>query len=202
MDVREDNEEEDDEDEDASGVEYYRRNARIDRALSQSMFLMHAEMLDLETYLFHVEGTTGNEYVVTLSNDTVSCTCPDFLERGYRCKHIYFLLYRALGFPSRVHPPRASIVNRAKQFFLQRSGASDSSGNQPRKEKNADRVQTRPYIGQPCAVCLEDLTKESTVFTCTTSCGNSIHSACFDHWRTKNQTCVFCRAPFPADLNE
>ena len=39
---------------------------------------------------YQVSGTTGNIYLVTLDKIT-TCTCPDYIKREKKCKHIYFV---------------------------------------------------------------------------------------------------------------
>ena len=40
---------------------------------------------------FIVLGSTGNEYKVRIKKEP-TCTCPDYIMRGNRCKHILFIL--------------------------------------------------------------------------------------------------------------
>ncbi|KAE8688982.1 carotenoid cleavage dioxygenase 8 [Hibiscus syriacus] len=61
---------------------------RITRALRHPLFLLHRSDSN-----FVVLGATRNVYTVKLSS-TPTCTCPD---RTIPCKHILFVLIRALG---------------------------------------------------------------------------------------------------------
>lgn len=64
---------------------------RIIRALRHRIRLLHRP----NAATFHVLGATCNVYTVTLTV-TPTCTCPD---RKKPCKHILFVLIRALGIP-------------------------------------------------------------------------------------------------------
>lgn len=179
----------------------YQEQQRIQRALSQRMYLLDGTVRHHgQQVVFSVEGTTGNQYAVTICQDAreVQCTCPDFSQRGhlYRCKHIYFVLYRALRFDRGANPTSASILDRACALAQQvrAGGVAQQPVTTAATLKTAPTVAQKPYIGEDCAICYEPMTQQCTVTTCAHSCGNSVHSECFARWRVRNPTCVYCRA--------
>lgn len=53
----------------------------------------------------------------------------------------------------------------------------------------------KPLDGEPCPVCYEDFThgKEHVLFCA--QCGTNIHEDCWNTWKERSATCVYCRAP-------
>lgn len=153
-----------------------------------------------DVFTFHIEGTTSNEYLVEVckSDRCITCTCPDFQQRQMRCKHIYCLLYRVLGFEAGSHPRHSAIVRKSKSFIEQRAARATVGAEKDAKDgkeaKSKSQSNVRPYVGECCAICLEDMDETSKVVSCTKGCGNSVHAECFGHWSKKNKTCVYCRA--------
>lgn len=69
--------------------------ARIERALQQPIYVLdRAAVARGSSCRFHVEGTTGSVYTVTLGPEECKCTCMDFRRRQLACKHIYCVLLR------------------------------------------------------------------------------------------------------------
>lgn len=69
---------------------------RIRKALSQPIFLITIKKINSNEFIFLVEGTKGNEYIINKNNDVYKCSCPDFKNRRQSCKHIYFIIYKVL----------------------------------------------------------------------------------------------------------
>ena len=76
-------------------MSYYHRfynqlNTRSKRAMAQKMFLLNAFKCKDE-WKFIVKGTT-NDYELLIDDKLISCSCPDFSQRGKICKHLYFII--------------------------------------------------------------------------------------------------------------
>jgi hypothetical protein len=67
---------------------------RMQRALQQRLFLISWKETAALTRVYQVLGATGNVYTVTITQEP-KCTCPD-AAKGYRCKHLLFILFRVL----------------------------------------------------------------------------------------------------------
>ncbi|XP_039044185.1 uncharacterized protein LOC120183578 [Hibiscus syriacus] len=175
------------------------------RALRHPLFLLHRSDSN-----FFVLGATGNVYTVTLSS-TLSCTCPD---RTTPCKHILFVLIRALGVSvddtclqrRTLRPCRlshllgtptspeafagASLRERFHQLFSERK-KQGGSGDVREIEK-----------GTVCPVCLEEMEKGDKAAACST-CRNLIHEECLLRWKRsrgrRSANCVICRARWSSD---
>lgn len=104
----------------------YDQQSRLQRALNQRLFLLgileekviEQKVIDNENtnnnnntdeknnnnnlptqIAYEVLGNSRSIYKVTLCR-IPNCTCPDYLSRKNRCKHILFILHRCLGLPS------------------------------------------------------------------------------------------------------
>ncbi|KAK8602505.1 hypothetical protein V6N13_057866 [Hibiscus sabdariffa] len=178
---------------------------RIARALRHPLFLLHRS-----DSTFFVLGATGNVYTVTLSS-TPSCTCPD---RTTPCKHILFVLIRALGVSvddtclrrQTLRPCRltrllgtptspealagAGLRERFHQLFSERKKHGGSGDVKEIEE------------GTVCPVCLEEMEKGDKVAACST-CRNLIHEECLMRWKRsrgrRSANCVICRARWISD---
>ncbi|XVF35433.1 hypothetical protein REPUB_Repub18cG0145400 [Reevesia pubescens] len=178
---------------------------RIARALRHPLFL-----LDRSDSYFFILGATGNVYTVTLSS-TPSCSCPD---RTTPCKHILFVLIRALGVSTddtclrrrTLRPCRpssllgmptlpealagAKLRERFHQLFSEakKQGGSILAGGGVNREMEEGTV---------CPVCLEEMGKGEKVMACST-CRNLIHEECLIRWKRsrgrRSANCVICRA--------
>ncbi|KAI7848289.1 hypothetical protein BDC45DRAFT_318525 [Circinella umbellata] len=88
---------------DSTGSDYYfseeyQYNRRLDRANSQSMFIVRQTIVNESKQVFHVMGSTKNVYEVTIAKH-ISCDCPDFDKRHDHCKHILMILNKGFQVP-------------------------------------------------------------------------------------------------------
>ena len=175
---------------------------RVVRALHHDLGLLHRS-----DTTFFVLGATANVYAVTLSA-TPYCTCPD---RTTPCKHILFVLIRALG----VSLHDASLRRRTlRPCHLTRLLATPTlpeslAGGALRRRFHQLFFDRRPATaaaaaaavefeeGTTCPVCMEEMGKEERVVACGT-CRNPIHEQCLLTWKRttgrRSASCVICRA--------
>ncbi|OMO86659.1 Zinc finger, RING-type [Corchorus olitorius] len=177
---------------------------RIARALRHPLFLLHRSDSS-----FFVLGATGNVYTVTLSA-TPSCTCPD---RTTPCKHILFVLIRALGVsiddtclrrrtlrPCRLSrllgtptSPEALAGVRLRERFHQLFFEAKKQGGGLMSSGGVKEIEQ----GTLCPVCLEEMEEQEKLLACST-CRNLIHQQCLMSWKRsrgrRSATCVICRA--------
>ncbi|KAL4283218.1 hypothetical protein GQ457_16G001200 [Hibiscus cannabinus] len=178
---------------------------RIVRALRHPLFLLHRSESK-----FFVLGATGNVYMVTLSS-TPSCTCPG---RTTPCKHILFVLIRALGVlvddtclwrrtlrPYRLSrllgtptSPEALAGPSLRERFHRLLSKGKKHGGSGGVEEIGE--------GTVCPVCLEEMEKRDKVATCYT-CRNTIHEECLTRRKSsrgrRSANCVICRARWRSD---
>ena len=195
---------------------------RIERALTQRLYLVSRQVLAEDQQAFAVLGSTGNVYNVTIGQ-TPACNCPDYGKKGNTsCKHVLFVFLRVLRVAS-TNPVvwQAALL---KQELVEIFAAAPSVGTGPLASAavrstfaringaSADdcapagaaaTIQRRPVSG-PCPICFEDMidnaagksAAEETVW-CQATCGLSVHATCFRQWARHSKgapTCPYCRS--------
>ena len=73
----------------------FQQASRKSRATTENMVLANASISNSGVPTYIVKGTSNKNYQVEIS-PKVSCTCPDFMGRQQKCKHIYFVLIKVL----------------------------------------------------------------------------------------------------------
>lgn len=113
----------------------------------------------------------------TLSNVTkinVSCTCPDFCIRNVKCKHIYWLGYKKMGY---------NTIEEWTNEGIQQLISNHSNHSHGRNDT--------------CPICLETIKYniEPTV-CCESECHNAVHKICWIRYFTTaySRKCVVCRS--------
>uniref|UniRef100_A0A7N1A571 Mitogen-activated protein kinase kinase kinase 1 n=1 Tax=Kalanchoe fedtschenkoi TaxID=63787 RepID=A0A7N1A571_KALFE len=175
---------------------------RIYRAIRHRLRLLHRVGAS-----FFVLGATGNVYTVTLCT-APSCTCPD---RTKPCKHILFVLIKALGLPPdapclrrrTLRPCQLSNLLAAPTLAESLASASVQNRfhelfNQSRPTLPSGSGLVREFVeGAMCPVCLEEMEAGEKAERCGT-CRNWIHEECLVRWRRsrgrRSANCVVCRA--------
>jgi Ring finger domain len=178
-------------------------STRKERGKTQNIFLIETIINEKERK-FMVMGLTGNIYQVTMKH-IPECTCPDFMTRNKRCKHIYFVLikimntqnedqdsYDELELQTMFHSipliTNNLIVNEnVKEVY-------NKLKEQNKLNTSVKQEVTQRDTNDLCPICLDDLENGDELDYCKYSCGRPIHKICFSMW-TKNRSsiCVFCR---------
>ncbi len=184
--------------------ESYTDTERMRRGKTDKLFLVHITQdskNDACPLTVDVMGTTGNVYKVRICENP-TCTCPDFIKRGRRCKHIYFVLEKVLNAHEYANQKRfmsstlrklcsnmtrmVSELYAPKQLYMKYEKTKVHDDDSTVKQKGLDDV---------CPVCLCDmeLQGDQQLDFCRNGCGRTIHVQCFDMWANANsRTCVFC----------
>lgn len=182
---------------------------RKQRGIEQSIFLIETVIDDTKhnERKYIVMGSTGNVYDVVIKNKP-ECSCPDYMTRGNRCKHLYFILIRVMKAKC-VDKKRYSDEDLVTMFNNIPPITNNLVVGQNKKEKykklkgNDGKIITVDIRGTDdlCPICLDDLQDGNKLDYCKYSCGKPIHELCFQMWcKKKDATCVFCRRPwFPVD---
>ncbi len=188
--------------------------SRLDRAFTQRIYLMECSKvysgLD-PRFKFKVMGASGSAYKIKINNERISCKCPDHTVRHSLCKHLLFILIRALNqsdsiiydsyFTSSSFRTIPETLVGCNEFIRKRELGEFTSVFKPNNntDTNIPKIIRKPYLDDSCPICCEDFsetTNEDTLW-CKTSCGKSVHTNCFAMWHsTKGEsvTCVHCRA--------
>jgi predicted nucleic acid-binding Zn finger protein len=167
-------------------------SSRIRRALQQRILVIEEKINDRCTEGFYnILGSTGKTYVVEVSLRNTSCTCPDFCQRGAKCKHIFFVL---LQFSAEQVEQSNATRRDWKSKFQQRKKRLQEQVISSVESK----IQRKPWVDTNCPICLEPFGQETVVY-CQTTCGNNVHEICMLRWSQMNKTveCPLCRGPWP-----
>ncbi len=183
---------------------------RIDRALSQSMYLVTKSDVQDLSCTFVVLGSTGNVYDVTI-NRTPHCSCPDHA-KGNLCKHILFVLLKVMAIPSSsplvyqqawIKTELEEMYSCMAQRFQQVSGAVLAKSvvrNEYAKLQRGPVLQVACRQDQEdCPICFDILEGAADNLHCRTQCGANFHAKCISHWlqqQRSHPTCPNCRQPW------
>lgn len=182
-------------------------NSRKAKGVTQNIFLIETITTNKESQKeFAVMGSTGNVYNVNIRNNPI-CTCPDYMTRGRRCKHIFFILLKVMKINNsdqeeyddeelRVmfrNIPQITENLLADNHIKEKYKDINSKDYLSESESKESPIQKKP-VDDDCPICLENLDNGQEIDYCKYSCGKSIHKICFKMWCKKNKpTCVFCR---------
>ena len=186
--------------------------ARKQRGATQNIFLIETVVDDNQfERKFVVMGSTKNVYNVIIKT-TPTCSCPDYLTRAKRCKHIYFILIRVMrtfnedkleysneellemfdNIPNIMN--NLIIDNTTKQKYDKLKDSLLSKKSNLANQKDTDDL---------CPICLDDLTNGEELDYCKYSCGRSIHTTCFGMWTVKHPAnCLFCKKSWTNNENK
>ena len=181
--------------------------SRKHRSKNQKIFLVQCH--NSETAFekkYDVMGTTGNVYTVTINNTPI-CTCPDFMTRHKRCKHIYFVLIKIMHIEEDMEDSKKYSNEDLTDMFnsipeiMNNLIISDKIIDKYNNVKDTDNKKSitveQRAINDLCPICLDDLDNGSEIDYCKFSCGNNVHKDCMNMWlKIKKNLCVFCKKPW------
>ncbi|KAI7880320.1 hypothetical protein K492DRAFT_177999 [Lichtheimia hyalospora FSU 10163] len=184
--------------------------SRLQRALTQRMFVFKREQKDQYHTDFQVLGSTGNLYTVTIANH-MSCSCFDYVTRQLHCKHLLLVLARVFNLTgeSPAYVTLSLTDEELHDMFMTCTPAPGVMVDERIKAiierkmngvPEQDRSNRKPLDGADCPICYEALTdaQSNTIDYCKT-CGNNVHKGCFTQWSNQLSrqgltiSCVFCR---------
>lgn len=181
---------------------------RKQKSKLQSIFLIETILSEENTLerKYVIMGSTGNIYNVVINN-IPTCTCPDFVTRHNRCKHIYFVLNRVMKVDNEdkeiyseteLQDMFNDIPNIMKHLMV-----NDELKDTYDKLKSNNSVKCNKKDSDDiCPICLDNLENGEELDYCKYSCGKQIHKVCYGMWIKKHPaTCVFCRAEWNKENN-
>ena len=164
---------------------------RKQNALQHKLFLIERPLPNT----FKILGTTRNVYTVTIDVNP-KCTCPDFMTRHKRCKHIYFVLIRIL----KVQNPEATeflkdicdgtilidgnfvVDNAIKKIYQQKLNINNS----------IDIIDIKG-LDDDCPICMDAINTAEYDY-CKNSCKRAVHKYCIEF--TQMAKCPTCMMPW------
>lgn len=165
---------------------------RIDRCYTDNIYLIES-LPPEEEYerQYKVMGNSGKTYTVTVAKKT-KCTCPDYLFRRNRCKHIYFVLIRIMNVQS--FDKTSYTKKQLLEMFENIPHICKNLMYQGEINTEQKEVSQKFDKGDICPVCLDPLENGKELDYCKYSCGKTVHKKCFNMWeKAKGSICVFCR---------
>lgn len=180
---------------------------RKHRGKTQNIFLIESVPPTIETInisrSYIIMGSTGNIYTVTIKKDP-TCTCPDYVTRANRCKHIYFVLIRVMN--TNEDKDTYSSTDLVKMFANSLLITDGIEANTEIKQtydklKQGNGLSIKPKfqvnskgLDDLCPICLDDLENGDELDYCKYSCGKPLHKNCFSMWiKVKKSVCVYCK---------
>jgi len=171
---------------------------RKDRGLTQKIFLIETkEVTDDNIREYVVIGASHNVYNVVIKN-TPTCTCPDYITRKKRCKHIYFVMLRIMKVND--CDKKKYCDNELQEMFkniptiTKLLCVNNKVKDQYLQSKINDVTVKTDDI---CPICLDDIQNGDEYEYCKSQCGKCVHTSCFKMWCVKNQPiCLMCRSPW------
>ena len=173
---------------------------RIERCYTDNIYLIESLPAD-DPYerVYVIMGHSGNVYNVTINNRP-NCTCPDYIQRGNRCKHIYFVLMRIMNIDN--YTERTYTDEELEEMFLNIPPVAKNLMYEGEKPKEEKEVEQKFEKGDICPICLDPLENGKDLDFCRYSCGKTIHSKCFSMWeKSRGSICVFCRAQWYSNIH-
>jgi hypothetical protein len=180
-------------------------NPRKERGRGRNIFLIQTHEYDqkIKERKYDIMGTTKNVYTVTI-NKTPSCTCPDYKQRGKRCKHIYFVLTQIMKVCEEREDIKSYTDNELADMFSKipmitenlRVNAQCLDNYLCKKNKNGEVDRKNITDEDVCPICLGDMIDQDDELTyCKYSCGSSVHSDCFKMFNSQRNDvkCLFCQ---------
>lgn len=171
---------------------------RLNRGLTQRLYLLNAELIDKNNWKFNVEGSTGTEYTLFLSEEIISCSCPDFTRRKKLCKHLYFILSRVLqqtdliqkinGYTNtNIFSINENLSTVIESTLFKNNENTEHTEHEEHENKNSEIPEN-----DICSICFDEFGKEECLKCCI--CRNYFHKQCIKRWNKNKNTCPLCRS--------
>lgn len=171
---------------------------RKQRGIMQKLFLIETLVVKNELEREYViMGSTGNVYNVNITNKP-TCTCPDYITRQNRCKHIYFVLIRIMKINN---PDKKEYTSDDLKFMFNSIPEITNilCVNKQIKDKYTCSKNNQVTIKDDdiCPICLEDIKNGEEYEFCKAQCGKCVHKLCFSMWCKINPAiCLLCKSPW------
>ena len=187
---------------------------RKQRGKTQKIFLLDCKDVDTFIKSYEVVGTTKNVYTVTIKN-MPECTCPDYIVRHNRCKHIYFILIRIMKVDENDMDENKFTDDQLLDMFITIPDVAkniiaskhDKKKYEKYKIKGSMKVEQRSLDDNDCPICLDEINDkdgdENNIVYCQYTCGINIHTECFKKWcdikGVNGVECPYCRSKWFLD---
>lgn len=167
---------------------------RLKKSLSEKIYLLSANQVAGDKWMFKVRGQTNNVYEQILEPNNFSCSCPDHKKGNKFCKHLLFLVGRVsmqIELAAKICTDKSNWKEAA---FI---SCANCWVNRLKNHigKNPTLTGTSSCDGGDCPVCFEEMKADEEKSQCTLTCKNWFHSECIKLWlESDHTTCPLCRS--------
>lgn len=182
------------------------KNIRKENSKKDGLYIIEVADVDEHSKKYVIMGHSGKVYETLITNKP-SCSCPDFKYRRKRCKHIYFILLKAMKVkaddtdnPEYTDDDIENMFNKIPPA-MDHLYVNDYMHNKYEKAKKEAKNKGKVIVVEmkstddSCLICLDDLENGEELDYCKYSCGKPIHSLCFKMWTSKRPNCcIICKA--------
>ncbi|XXH02142.1 hypothetical protein Hte_008510 [Hypoxylon texense] len=175
-----------------------------DRATSQRFYVLgrtRGGSASCPSESVELTGSTGNIYVVHITQQP-TCTCPH-AQAGNQCKHVIYVMSRVLRARFDLVYQLALLTTELQEIF---ENAPPIDGGDQSGTETRDR--NRKSLDGDCPICFMPFEGAEDTVYCRATCGQNIHTECFEMWATTKRkssmdqvTCPMCRTPWQDDDN-
>lgn len=173
---------------------------RIDRALSQKMYLLY---FGIGNVMYHghpdvgfvVSGSVGVKYRIIIGTRGMSCTCPDFKLNSSICKHIYFIFGKIMKYDISTLRGLCENMNIYQYFSDFLETLQSHLKQKVTRDLNVQNVRNNEY----CVICFEEFQfteGSSAIYEKCQHCQNIFHKECIVRWRMNKNTCPLCNTTY------
>lgn len=174
-----------------NSIESFKIQQRINRAKTQKIYLINRNIED-KTAKFSVMGHSGNIYEIILSGSP-TCSCPDFLQRKKRCKHIFFMLTKIFSIND---PNKESFTQNEIEQYINNYKLNIKNFNLKYDSKSNSIDVGIKDLDDNCCICLDIILNGDSYVYCKEYCGKCIHYDCYNMVVKKTSKCPYCTKNF------
>lgn len=177
-------------------------NIRKDNSKKDGLYIIEVVDVSDKEKNYIIMGHSGRAYETKITNKP-SCSCPDFKYRRKRCKHIYFVLIRAMKVEKK-NEDKIEFTNNDIEIMFNNipqvmnnlyvtKDIEKKYHDLKTHQKEHKIIKMKPTSDEMCPICLDDLENGDIIDFCKYSCGKPIHMECFGMWTKKHtHNCLFC----------
>lgn len=181
-------------------------NMRKNRGNTQKIYLIETKNISTFSRQYIIMGSTGNIYKIIIDTKP-SCTCPDFMTRNVRCKHIYFVLSRVMKLEDvdqkEFKEQELLLMFQNIPLIAKTLCVNDDIKSKYYKVVNDENSDSKDIKGLDdiCPICLDDVDDGHKIDSCK-KCKRSVHDLCFKMWcKINKKECMFCKSNWNSMTN-
>jgi len=160
----------------------------IKRASDAGIKILHSTPME-RSVSCEIQGSTGNLYQVEISDQQITCSCPDWTFRGRRqfglCKHIVRVILDLTADTPFLLKLCQQHVDYSEWISLAKKQV------QPSTETPVLLETTPRLLDATCIFCLSDMDGQEVLFC--SACARPFHTDCAQDYASISMVCPCCR---------